>query len=97
MHFRRAVGRLVTLALRGDSVAPQGTESTERTPQGAGSEERTGRVTAVTADGIDLHVKGTKKRKPHTDHILFTDITKGVVQVEFSRPQSTPADTETKD
>lgn len=59
--------------------------------------EQVGRVLAVTADGIDLHVKGTKKKQPHTAHIPFTEITRGVVQVEFSRPKSTPADTETKD
>lgn len=54
--------------------------------------ERTGRVVAVTSDGVDLHIKGTKKQQPHTEHILFTDITKGVAQVEFSRPQSASAD-----
>lgn len=54
--------------------------------------ERTGRVLATTADGVDLHVKGTKKQQPRTEHIPFTEITKGVAQVEFTRPQSTPAD-----
>ncbi len=54
--------------------------------------ERTGRVLAVTDDGVEVHVKGTKKQQPHTAHIPFTEITKGVVQVEFSRPQSTSVD-----
>lgn len=54
--------------------------------------EQTGRVLAVTADGVDLHVKGTKKQQPHTAHIPFAEITKGIVQVEFSRPKSTSVD-----
>lgn len=52
----------------------------------------TGRVLATTADGVDLHVKGTKKQQPRTEHIPFVEITKGVAQVEFTRSQSTPAD-----
>ena len=52
----------------------------------------TGRVLATTTDGVDLHLKGTKKQPPHTEHIPFADITKGVAQVEFNRPQSTSAD-----
>ncbi|WEV78563.1 ribosome maturation factor RimP [Janibacter cremeus] len=60
--------------------------------------EQTGRVLAVTADGLDLHVKGTKTKQPHTAHIPFAEITKGVAQVEFSRPQnpSVDADAETE-
>ncbi|NYF97115.1 ribosome maturation factor RimP [Janibacter cremeus] len=54
--------------------------------------EQTGRVLAVTADGVDLHVKGTKKQQPHTAHIPFVEITKGIAQVEFSRPKSTSVD-----
>lgn len=50
----------------------------------------TGRVLATTADGVDLEVKGTKKQAPHTQHIPFAEITKGVAQVEFNRPQNTP-------
>ena len=54
--------------------------------------ERTGCVLATTEDGVDLHIAGTKKHQPHTEHISFAEITKGVAQVEFTRPQSTPAD-----
>lgn len=57
----------------------------------------TGRVLATTADGVDLHVKGTKKAAPHTQHIPFADITRAVAQVEFTRPDSTPAAGETED
>lgn len=72
VHFRRTVGRLVTLTLA--------------------EGERTGRVLATTEDGVDLHIAGTKKQQPHTEHIPFAEITKGVAQVEFTRPQSTSAD-----
>ncbi|WP_068265440.1 ribosome maturation factor RimP [Janibacter limosus] len=57
----------------------------------------TGRVLATTADGVDLQVAGTKQQGPHTEHISFADITKGVAQVEFNRPQSAPDADETKD
>ena len=57
----------------------------------------TGRVLATTADGVDLHVKGTKRSAPHTQHIPFADITRAVAQVEFTRPDSTPAAGETED
>ena len=57
----------------------------------------TGRVLATTADGVDLHVKGTKRSAPHTQHIPFAEISKGVAQVEFTRPDSTPAAGETED
>ena len=57
----------------------------------------TGRVLATTADGIDLQIAGTKQQAPRTEHILFADITKGVAQVEFNRPQSAPDADETKD
>lgn len=66
VHFRRVVGRLVTVTLA--------------------DAEHTGRVTAVTEDGLDLHLKGTKTHQPRTEHIPFAEITKGVAQVEFSRP-----------
>ena len=76
VHFRRAVGRMVTLALTDG--------------------EQTGRVLAVTGDGVDLHVKGTKKKQPHTAHVPFAEITKGVTQVEFSRPQNPSVDADTE-
>ncbi|MGE9783729.1 ribosome maturation factor RimP [Janibacter sp. G368] len=91
VHFRRLVGRLVEVSLRGsaaDGLAPQGAK------EGA---QVTGRVLATTADGVDLHVKGTKKAAPHTQHIPFADITRAVAQVEFTRPDSTPAAGETED
>lgn len=52
----------------------------------------TGRVLATTADGVDLHLKGTKTAAPRTEHIPFADITKGVAQVEFNRPSAPDAD-----
>lgn len=52
----------------------------------------TGRVLATTADGVEVHVKGTKQQQPHTEHLSFVEITRGVAQVEFTRPQSTSAD-----
>lgn len=87
MHFRRTVGRLVEVSLRGSSVGPQGA---------GGGETTTGRVLATTEDGVDLQVAGTKKQPPRTEHILFADISKGVAQVEFNRPGASDAD-ETKD
>lgn len=56
----------------------------------------TGRVLATTADGVDLHLAGTKKQAPRTEHFPFADITKGVAQVEFNRP-STPDGDDDKD
>lgn len=50
----------------------------------------TGRVLATTGDGVELEVAGTKQQGPRAETIPFTDITSGVVQVEFNRPQSTP-------
>lgn len=88
VHFRRVVGRMVTLSLRGSSAAPQDGALTDG--------EQTGRVLAVTTDGVDLHVKGTKKKQPHTAHIPFAEITKGVAQVEFSRPQNPSVDADTE-
>ena len=90
MHFRRTVGRLVEMTLRGSAaggLAPQGAK-------GAG--QVTGRVLATTADGVDLHLAGTKKQAPRTEHFPFADITKGVAQVEFNRP-STPDGDDDKD
>ena len=59
---------------------------------GTDGQQHTGRVLATTRDGVDLHVKGTKKKPPHTEHLPFAEITKGVAQVEFTRPQTTSAD-----
>ncbi len=53
-----------------------------------------GRVLATTEDGVDLHVKGTKKQPPHTRHVPFADVTKGVAQVEFTRRTPPTDDTE---
>lgn len=52
----------------------------------------TGRVLATTADGVDLHVAGTKRQAPRTEHVPFADITKGVAQVEFTRPSAPDGD-----
>lgn len=57
--------------------------------------QRTGRVLATTAEGVDLRLKGTKTQPPRTEHIPFAEITTGVAQVEFTRPKSPGTDDET--
>lgn len=52
--------------------------------------ERAGRVLATTPDGVDLHIKGTKTKQPHTEHIPFAQIITGVAEVEFTRPKGAP-------
>lgn len=76
MHFRRTVGRLVELTLA----------------EGRGEGTVTGRVLATTADGVELHLAGTKRQAPRTEHFPFADITKGVAQVEFTRPSAPDGD-----
>ncbi|MHA7276572.1 ribosome maturation factor RimP [Arthrobacter sp. HLT1-21] len=74
-HWRRNVGRLVTVRpSKGDDV--------------------TGRLLTVTADGIRLtpHLPVKKGMKPKTGDpltLLFTDIRKGTVQVEFAHLDDT--------
>jgi ribosome maturation factor RimP len=73
-HWRRNVGRLVTVA-----VGPAGSADTV-----------TGRVTAVADDGVTLAVESPGKpgarRKPPTDRTVpWAELGAGRVQVEFGR------------
>ena len=73
-HWRRNVGRLVTVA-----VGPSGSAETV-----------TGRVTALDDDGVTLAVEakgkpGAKKRPPTPRHVPWRELGAGRVQVEFSR------------
>src|SRR5215213_5091394 len=74
-HWRRNVGRLVTVA-----VGPAGR-----------TQEVTGRVTAVDGAGVTLAVEaqgkpGAKKRPPTPRQVPWGELGKSRVQVEFGRP-----------
>jgi ribosome maturation factor RimP len=80
-HWRRNVGRLVTVA-----VGPPGS-----------AEEVTGRVTAVTDTGVELAVEakgkpGAKKRPPTPRHVAWSQLGNGHVQVEFGRAEDLTGD-----
>jgi ribosome maturation factor RimP len=73
-HWRRNVGRLVTVA-----VGPAGR-----------TQEVTGRVTAVAGTGVTLAVEaqgkpGAKKRPPTPREVPWAELGAGRVQVEFAR------------
>jgi len=73
-HWRRNVGRLVTVA-----VGPAGR-----------TQEVTGRVTAVAGTGVTLAVEaqgkpGAKKRPPTPREVPWAELGVGRVQVEFGR------------
>jgi ribosome maturation factor RimP len=73
-HWRRNVGRLVTVA-----VGPSG-----------GADEITGRVTGVDGAGVALAVEakgkpGAKKKPPTPRHVPWAHLGAGRVQVEFGR------------
>ncbi|WP_081788507.1 ribosome maturation factor RimP [Candidatus Blastococcus massiliensis] len=73
-HWRRNSGRLVTVA-----VGPAGA-----------AEQVTGRITAVTDDGVTLAVEaqgkpGAKKRAPAPRTVPWAELGSGRVQVEFGR------------
>jgi ribosome maturation factor RimP len=87
-HWRRNVGRLVTVA-----VGPAGS-----------AEEVTGRISAVDADGVTLAVEakgkpGAKKRPPTPRQVPWAEVGTGRVQVEFGRggPGDDTADDSTDD
>ena len=74
-HWRRNVGRLVTV-----SVGPAG-----------GADEVTGRITGVDDAGVTLAVEapskpGAKKRPPTPRLVRWAELGAGRVQVEFGRP-----------
>lgn len=60
-HWRRSIGRLVTVNLR-DAAAV------------------TGRIVSSDETGAELDVDGTER------HVAFADVTRAVVQVEFTKP-----------
>jgi ribosome maturation factor RimP len=79
-HWRRNVGRLVTVA-----VGPAGR-----------TQEVTGRVTAVDGPGVTLAVEaqgkpGAKKRPPTPRDVPWAELGAGRVQVEFARGGSEDA------
>ncbi|MCW2741958.1 MAG: ribosome maturation factor RimP [Blastococcus sp.] len=74
-HWRRNLGRLVTVA-----VGPAGS-----------ADEVTGRITAVDDAGVTLAVEakgkpGAKKRPPTPRQVPWAELGSGRVQVEFGRP-----------
>jgi ribosome maturation factor RimP len=80
-HWRRNVGRLVTVA-----VGPSG-----------GADEVTGRVTDVDEAGVVLAVEakgkpGAKKKPSTPRHVPWAQLGAGRVQVEFGRPEAGGAD-----
>lgn len=87
-HWRRNVGRLVTVA-----VGPAGK-----------TQQVTGRVTAVDGAGVTLAVEaqgkpGAKKRPPTPREVPWGELGAGRVQVEFGRgaPGEDPTDEELVD
>ncbi|RBY79691.1 ribosome maturation factor RimP [Blastococcus sp. TF02A-26] len=74
-HWRRNTGRLVVVA-----VGPAGR-----------TEQVTGRIQEVGAEGVTLAVEaagkpGAKKRPPTPRHVPWAELGAGRVQVEFGRP-----------
>ncbi len=90
-HWRRNVGRLVTV-----TVGPAGA-----------ADEVTGRITSLDDSGVTLAVEakgkpGAKKRPPTPRQVPWTQLGAGRVQVEFGRPDSDelpddPADDDSDD
>jgi ribosome maturation factor RimP len=85
-HWRRNLGRLVTVA-----VGPAG-----------GADEVTARVTGVAEAGVDLAVEakgkpGAKKKPPTPLHVLWAHLGAGRVQVEFGRADPGDADADLAD
>lgn len=74
-HWRRNVGRLVAVELAGESepTDPEGSRRGE-------GHRLTGRIVAVDDDGVKLEVDGQLRG------VGFRDVSRAVVQVEFSRP-----------
>ena len=80
-HWRRNVGRLVTVG-----VGPQGAV-----------EQVTGRITAVEDAGVTLGVEakgkpGARKRPPEPRQVPWAEMGAGRVQVEFGRPDRDDSD-----
>jgi ribosome maturation factor RimP len=85
-HWRRNLGRLVTVA-----VGPAG-----------GADEVTARVTGVAEAGVELAVEakgkpGAKKKPPTPLHVPWAHLGAGRVQVEFGRADPGDADTDLAD
>jgi ribosome maturation factor RimP len=80
-HWRRNTGRLVTVA-----VGPSGS-----------AEQVTGRIAAVSDDGVTLAVEapgkpGAKKRPPTPRDVPWRELGAGRVQVEFGRADAAAAE-----
>jgi ribosome maturation factor RimP len=80
-HWRRNVGRLVTVG-----VGPQGAV-----------EQVTGRITTVEDTGVTLGVEakgkpGARKRPPEPRQVPWSQLGAGRVQVEFGRADAGPED-----
>ncbi|MEU9503101.1 ribosome maturation factor RimP [Streptomyces sp. NPDC048196] len=80
-HYRRALGRLIKAQLT----------------EAAGSGELIARITGVDDDGLDLEVPGVKGRKPTARRVLFDEIAKARVELEFSRKPEKPETADKRD
>lgn len=87
-HFRRNVTRLVEIWRFADSAGPPRAEGAVGGPEGpAGdpSSSLTGRLVAAGHSHVTVHVAATKN-EPETElRILYADIARAQVQVEFAR------------
>jgi ribosome maturation factor RimP len=81
-HWRRNVGRLVTVAVSGDEVTGRVTDVDEA-----------GVVLAVEAKGKP----GAKKKPPTPRHVPWAQLGSGRVQVEFGRPEAGDESADTDD
>ncbi|WP_405388298.1 ribosome maturation factor RimP [Streptomyces sp. NBC_01102] len=68
-HYVRAIGRLVKLSLH----------------TGEPADELVARILAVDDEGIDLEVPGVKGRRPTSRRVVFDEIAKARVEIEFNR------------
>ncbi|WP_405811804.1 ribosome maturation factor RimP [Streptomyces sp. NBC_01520] len=68
-HYVRAIGRLVKLSLH----------------TGEPADELVVRILAVDDEGIDLEVPGVKGRRPTSRRVVFDEIAKARVEIEFNR------------
>jgi ribosome maturation factor RimP len=80
-HWRRAVGRLVTVPL-----APHGQSSPGEPDAAAGPASVHGRVSQADAGGVTLDVQGDSRR------FSYGDLGPGRIQIEFARLADAPDD-----
>lgn len=60
----------------------------------AGGEQLVARILKVDDEGLDLEIPGVKGRKPKPARVVFGDIAKARVEIEFSRKDPAGADTD---